>query len=269
MFWLKKMMGGLLMPMPLALALLFGGLILLCFTRRQRLGKALSALSFFILLLFSLQPVANFLLIPLERHYPPIPETTSLDYILVLGNGHSSDPAIPLTSQPSRAAMARIMEGIALKQRHPQAKLVVSGNSPYDPVSCARMYAKVAEYYGIPASDIILIEDAFDTQDEINHYKALIGEHSAALVTSASHMPRAMRMAKQALLNVIAAPTDFQGKQPQSPLPFYAYLPKPEPLGDSEAAIHEWIGIVWNEGIQKVKSWSLSSTKTDMDQETP
>ena len=131
------------------------------------------------------------------------------------------------------------------------------------------MYAKVAEYYGIPASEIILIEDAFDTQDEINHYKNLIGEHSAALVTSASHMPRAMRMAKQAKLNVIAAPTDFQGKQPQTSLPLFAYLPKPENVQDSEAAIHEWLGIVWNEGIQKVKSWTLSSPKTDMDQETP
>ncbi len=269
MFWLKKMMGGLLMPMPLGLVLLFSGLILLCFTRRQRLGKALSALAFIVLLLFSLKPVANFLLIPLEQRYPPIQATDSIDYILVLGNGHSSDPAIPLTSQPSRAAMARIMEGIALKQRHPQAKLIVSGNSPYDPISCARMYAKVAEYYGIPASEIILIEDAFDTQDEINHYKNLIGEHSAALVTSASHMPRAMRMAKQAKLNVIAAPTDFQGKQPQISLPLFAYLPKPENVQDSEAAIHEWLGIVWNEGIQKVKSWTLSSPKTDMDQETP
>jgi Uncharacterized conserved protein len=269
MFWLKKMMGGLLMPMPLALLLLLSGLVLLCFTRRQRLGKALSALAFVVLLLFSLKPVANFLLIPLEQRYPPIPETASIDYILVLGNGHSSDPAIPLTSQPSSTAMARIMEGIALKQRHPQAKLVVSGNSPYDPRSCARMYAMMAEYYGIPAAEIILIEDAFDTQDEINHYKTLIGEHSAALVTSASHMPRAMRMAKQAKLNVIAASTDFQGKQPQAPLPVYAYLPNPENLKDSEAAIHEWLGILWNEGIQKVKSWPLSSTKTDMDQETP
>ena len=39
MFWLKKWLGGLLMPLPFTLMLIVLGLLLLWFTRRQRLGK--------------------------------------------------------------------------------------------------------------------------------------------------------------------------------------------------------------------------------------
>ena len=266
MFWIKKMMGNLLMPMPLALTLLLVGLLLLLLTQRQRMGKVLCCLSWILLTLFSLFPVANHLLIPLEQQYPPFTEPAQIDFILVLGHGHTSDPAIPLTSQPSHTAMARIMEGIALKQRHPGARMILSGSTASDPVSCARMYAQIAEYYGIPASEIELVEGALDTRDEMQNYKRIIGNHKAALVTSASHMPRAMRMATSVGLNVIPAPTDFQAKRPQTDLPIYAYLPKPESLNDSEMALHEWLGLLWNELVQQVNNWTLSSTKTDVDQ---
>ena len=41
MFWLKKWLGGLFMPLPFTLMLIVLGLLLLWFTRRQRLGKSL------------------------------------------------------------------------------------------------------------------------------------------------------------------------------------------------------------------------------------
>ena len=246
MFWLKKWLGGLLMPLPLSILLILLGLLLLWLTRHQRWGKVLATLGLAVLLLFSLRPVSVDLLRPLEQQYPPLPRTEQVDFILVLGHGHVSDPTIPLTSQPISNAYARILEAIDIKRHNPQAKLVLSGNISSDPLSCAEMYARIAEYYGIPRSDMILIEDAYDTQDEIDHYGAIIGQHKAALVTSASHMPRAMGLLRGAGLHVVPAPTDYMGREAQRPIPSYGYLPEGRYLMYSETALHEWIGQLWH-----------------------
>ena len=218
MFWLKKWLGGLLMPLPFTLMLIVLGLLLLWFTRRQRLGKSLCTLGTLLLLTLSLRPVSVELLRPLEQQFPPFPASQSVDFILVLGHGHVSDPTIPLTSQPISNA-----------------------------------YARIAEHYGIPRRDMILIEDAYDTHDEVTRYQGVIGNQVAALVTSASHMPRAMALARQLNLRVIPAPTDYQGRLAQALIPSHGYLPQGRYLMYSEMALHEWIGAIWHQWRQQSK----------------
>lgn len=246
MFWLKKWLGGLIMPLPLALTLLIIGLLLLWWTRRQRLGKLFCSLGTLLILLCALRPVSVAILRPLEQSYPPFDGKTQVDYILVLGHGHVSDPTVPVTSQPTSTAYARVMEAIELKRQQPAAKLIFSGNISSDPISCAEMYARIAEHYGIDRKEMTLIEDAFDTQDEITRYKALIGDHPAALVTSASHMPRAMDLARGVGLHVTPAPTDYMARLPQREIPSWGYMPEGRYLLFSETAWHEWIGRVWH-----------------------
>ena len=91
MFWLKKWLGELLMPLPFTLTLIILGLLLLWFTRRQRLGKAFCTLGTLLLIVFSLRPVSVELLRPLEQQNPPLPASQSVDFILVLGHGHGSE----------------------------------------------------------------------------------------------------------------------------------------------------------------------------------
>lgn len=246
MFWLKKWLGGLMMPVPLALTLLLIGLLLLWWTRRQRLGKTLCTAGTLLLLLCALRPVSVAMLRPLEQTYPPFDAKTRVDYILVLGHGHVSDPSVPVTSQPTPTAYARVMEAIELKRQQPAAKLIFSGNISSDPISCAEMYARIAEHYGIERKEMILVEDAFDTQDEINRYKTIIGDHPAALVTSASHMARAMDLARGVGLQVTPAPTDYMARLPQREIPGWGYMPEGRYLQFSETAWHEWIGRLWH-----------------------
>ena len=87
LFIIKKWIGGLLMPLPFALCILFISLILLFFTQKQKLAKTMALFSFLILLIFSVLPTAYYLSKPLERKYPPLlVAEQSLDYILVLGS---------------------------------------------------------------------------------------------------------------------------------------------------------------------------------------
>ncbi|MFY3757980.1 envelope biogenesis factor ElyC, partial [Escherichia coli] len=69
LFNLKKFIGGIMMPLPALLLLMALALALLWFTRWQRSGKVILSLSWLFLLLFSLQPVADRLLRPIEATY--------------------------------------------------------------------------------------------------------------------------------------------------------------------------------------------------------
>jgi len=245
LFMLKKWLGLLLMPLPFCAVLLFVGLFLLWLTRWQKSGKLLISVATIVLITFSVRPTSVVLNRPLEQMYPPFPDKQSVEFIVVLGHGHVSDPTVPLASQLTEAASARIQEALRIKRLNPNAKLILSGSVAGDPVSGAEMYARVAEANGVARSDMTLIENARDTAEESALDSELVRGHSVALVTSASHMPRAMELFHAVGVNPIPAPTQYVGRQEQTSVPAYGYLPSGRYLMYSEMALHEWIGQVW------------------------
>jgi len=70
LFTLKKVIGGLLLPLPFLLLLMALGILLLWFTDWQKSGKTMISVSWLLLLLLSLQPLADRLLLPLDNRYP-------------------------------------------------------------------------------------------------------------------------------------------------------------------------------------------------------
>jgi uncharacterized SAM-binding protein YcdF (DUF218 family) len=124
--------------------------------------------------------------------------------------------------------------------------MIFSGSVAGDPISGAEMYARVAEANGVPRDEMTLIENAKDTEEEVALDSQLIASHPTALVTSASHMPRAMSLFHQVGINPIPAPTQYVGRKEQSEIPAYGYLPSGRYLMYSEMALHEWIGQLWN-----------------------
>lgn len=61
-----------------------------------------------------------------------------------------------------------------------------------NPVSTAEAGARVAESLGVPRSAIITLDSPKDTEEEAAAVKQAIGDAPFLLVTSASHLPRAM-----------------------------------------------------------------------------
>ena len=95
LFTLKKIVGGLLLPLPALLLLIGIGIALLWFSRFQRTGKLCVSLGWLLLTLLSLQPVADSLLKPIEDTYPTWRGEQPVNYVVVLGGGDTAMDCVP------------------------------------------------------------------------------------------------------------------------------------------------------------------------------
>ncbi len=241
MFALKKAIASLFMPFPLFLFFL---LIAFLFWYRKEEAKA-KALFLFALLwisFLSYAPFSSLLLLPLENRYPKYERTVSeARYIHVLGSGHVSNPKLPLSSQIGLVSLSRVIEGVHLYKRTPGMKLIFSGYGGKDPISNARKNSELAIAMGVDPHDIIVLESPKDTEEEAIAAKTIVADAPLILVTSASHMERASSFFRQKGIAIIEAPTDFQVKTTDTLWQF----PSAEGLSRSEAAFHEYLGLVW------------------------
>lgn len=245
MFELKKVVSALLMPLPALLLIGLLGLVLISFTTKRKTGCFVVLFSFVGIFCVAFQPVSTKLLMPLEReHKAFLPVSGTIDYVMVLGNGHIVDDEIPPTSQLSRAALMRLTEGIRILRMYPGAKLILSGYAGGSETSHARMMANVALAIGVAKSDIILLEDAKDTWEEARQAAAFVQQKNIVLVTSASHMSRSLYEFHAAGIKPIPAPTNFLASE-EITQAWDKYSPKARYLEQTEVFWHEYLGSIW------------------------
>ena len=231
-----------LMPLPGLLLIGFIGLFILWFSKRKGFASLLLTFSLVGIFLLSFQPITAPLLKSTERIYPSyISPEAPVEYILVLGNGHVVDDDISPISELSRAAVMRLTEGIRIYRMYPGAKLILSGYKGGTSVSHARMMARVALSLGVNKSDILLLESARDTHEEAIQTLNSVGNKTLVLVTSASHMPRAMTEFKKLGMNPTPAPTNYLAHS-EIKQPWEKYAPKAKYLEQSERFWYEQMG---------------------------
>ncbi|MFA0086321.1 envelope biogenesis factor ElyC [Vibrio sp. 10N.261.51.F12] len=265
MFELKKIVSSLLMPLPAMLILGFLGLALIMFTARRRIGCMIILVSLCGIFLIAFQPLSSRLLMPLERQYKPfLPINETIDYVMVLGGGHTVDDDLPPTSQLSRTSLMRLSEGIRIMRMYPGAKMILSGYAGGTDVSHARMMAKVALGLGVAKSEIILLETAKDTWEEARQATAFVKNRKLVLVTSASHMQRAMYEFESAGLVPYPAPTNFLA-QKDIEQAWQKYTPQARYLEQTERYWHETMGLAW----QRLRDWVASEGVSSTDELTP
>ncbi|WP_232818174.1 ElyC/SanA/YdcF family protein [Zobellella maritima] len=204
-------------------------------------------LSLTALLLLATRPVANALLRPLESRYPPHQQASAPvpDDIIVLGAAVVADPGLPLLSRLSQAGLARITEGVRLAHLYPEARLILTGYSGGEAMSSAELYGEVAQALGVAPERLLQLPQPKDTAEEASLVSPLIDQRQALLVTSASHMPRAMALFAAAGSRPHAAPVGHLAKESRAGLPSYSYLPRARYLWRSETAWHEYLGSAW------------------------
>jgi uncharacterized SAM-binding protein YcdF (DUF218 family) len=245
MFLFKKVVAQFLFPMPLCLALCVTGLALLWFSNKQKAGRVLVTLGVLLLIALSSVPVANALLLPLERRYPTYVKQggAPVKFVVVLGGGHDSDRALPVSSQLGDESLKRLVEGIRVYRANPGSKLILSGGHWLDPVPHATLLSEAAADLGIRATDIVLESESRDTEDEARLLAPMLGTNRFVLLTSASHLPRAMALFEKEGLKPEPAPAGHLVKAshrgPDS------YFPGSKGLRRAETAFYEYMGAAW------------------------
>jgi len=240
-FALKKLIGFWMLPLSLCILLMTLGLIFLWLNKYKTVGKSLCTAGLVALLLLSWNPSANLLLRPIEHQFPIFDTQQTVDYVLVLGNQVNADNQMPVTSHLSNTALERLLEGLRILKTQPNSKLIVSGYDGGASKSCAEVYAEVAIILGTDPARIIQMPNPKDTQEEAEEAKTIVGSSKIALVTSASHMPRALKYFKMNNINAIPAPTNHLTPRAHNS----SWKFDSEGLLKSERAFYETLGRIW------------------------
>lgn len=271
MFVLKKLLGHFLMPLPLSLALLTLGLWFAA-RRRPWAGRASLALGWLLLVAAGNRGVSTVLTASLENHYAPVPpavfsdeepeqsspetwpeELRAAGFVAVLGGGHGDATSLAAGQRLSPSARARLVEGVRLALALPDTWLVVSGprnTSDPDvdglpPETHARVLANAAVELGFPRSRIVEIDTARDTAEEVAALQRLAGEEPVALVTSAWHLPRAMKLAHDVGLAAFPCPSDYLGGRDARPDRLSWVTWDADSLMNTTRAWREYVGQAW------------------------
>lgn len=248
MFILKKIISGIIMPLPAVMILLALGLILIWPLKKKKMGWIVAAISFLFFLLLGYGIIGDLMLNDLENRYPAptgIESHTSVKWVVVLGGGMNSDPRLPITSQLSNGSAVRTIEGVRIYRCLKDAKLLFSGGPVFNPVPEGEGMAQLALALGVPRDEMMTEILSRDTEEQARLIKSLVGADSIFLVTSAVHMPRSMALFGKAGIPCIAAPTDFLCKKelqfnPGRLFPGYSGFRK------AEAGWHEYLGMYYS-----------------------
>ncbi|AGY92736.1 hypothetical protein SPICUR_09075 [Spiribacter curvatus] len=262
MFFFTKLAGALLKPLSLVVIALLVGLLMAALTRFRRSGLALMGVTTLSLALISWWPVSNSLMAPLEGGYPPLAVSTPAEpteqmlpqdvaVIVVLGGGAVDDPSLPLSAQLSATSLQRLIEGIRLWRMRPDALLVTSGALPRGR-SQAAIAADMAVALGVPRAQIRMLPAARNTDEEAAAYAEWVstrddntaGLRQPLLVSSASHLPRAVAAFEHEGIEPRPAPTAYRAIPQRFARPG-DFAPSADDLRTTEAAWHEYLGRVW------------------------
>ncbi|KAF2517536.1 envelope biogenesis factor ElyC [Flavobacterium salilacus subsp. salilacus] len=214
--------------------------------KRKKTARLFLIFAVLDMFLFSVTPLPVYLMRNLEQRYAPVKAENIHEKlpVIVLGGGHVNDPDLPNIHQLSEVALSRLTEGVRLYTKMEGTTLILSGySSKPNETSQAEVMAKTAVSLGVQPKDTIMLTKPANTWEEAIELKKRLGnENKFILVTSASHMARAIQTFKSQGLQPIAAPANFQIKKgPRTVL--YNWLPSYSKLKYTEKALHEYVGM--------------------------
>ncbi len=242
---IKKIFTLLVYPTSLLAIITIAFIYLLIRGKVKKWHKIVFIASFSLVFVLTSQPVSSLLISSLENNYQSLTDSATIannQYIIVLGGGFTKGTNLPALSQLSSASLARLIEGMRLKQLNPSATLLFSGGNNHissDTSTEADIYQFAYRTMSKDTSKQILSRLPHNTQFEATEVYKLIGNKPAILVTSAYHMPRAMYLFEKTGCNVTAAPCEFLVKE----VNYIPDLPNSYSIKQFEMALHEFIGI--------------------------
>ena len=229
-----------LSSLTLSLLLMGTGVMLMIFSKKQRVAKILITAGFGFLLIISMPLTLEDMNKPLSAFELPA-AVSNVRYVVVLAGGYNWNKRVPLSSQFNYHGLVRLVEGIRLSRRFPNAKLILSGGPGNSAIPEAVLMKQLAIQLGIDPHNIISETKSLNTADEIRLIKPIVEGSNFILVTSAVHMPRALSLCHKHGLSPIAAPTGFlQASQNDK----WIGLPNTRNIDKLDIVLHEYIAML-------------------------
>jgi len=223
-----------------------GAVALLLRWRRTGVVLIWTALLGFLLIGFG--PVGSILMRPLEDSFPrpsdDMPEPTG---IIMLG-GFVSYPSVTRGAISLTQDGERLSETAALARRYPNATVVISGANFGAPEEMAEgmISANFLVQLGVEKSRIVLESRALSTAENAAFTRDLVMPQPGQrwlLVTSASHMPRAVGSFRRAGFPVVPYPVGYTTAGISRDY-WMIGLQVSTNLVRADIAFHEWLGLL-------------------------
>lgn len=245
MFILSKIFAFLSSPANLLLLLLCAGAILLLAGRS--LGRRLAVGVCGCMLLLAIVPVGTALTALLEDRFPRPDPPSRVDGIVVL-SGFMDPLLTKQRGQPAiKGGVERVLEFMRLGRTFPQARMIFSGGSGavFTPELREADNARdLLDELGFDTARVTFERDSRNTWENAVMSRALADPKPGEvwiLVTSASHMPRAVGCFRKAGFPVLPWPVDYATPGLALIRPGFNLAGG---LGGFNGAAREWLGLV-------------------------
>jgi uncharacterized SAM-binding protein YcdF (DUF218 family) len=221
--------------------------------KRLRWVRLLILSSLLLLIAISSPLIATPLIGSLEAWYQPPRLTPSdrFDAIVVLGGGIDENGSLRPTTEPSSSSRNRTTCGVDLYQQGYAPTLVLTGGDarifgtgPQEAVEMKRWAVRL----GVPESATMIDTEARNTYENATGTKRLLGASSILLVSSASHLPRAVPVFTKQGFRVTPAPCDYVSRnlprESWDDIDPFDFMPNDGALQHTKEAVAEVAGIV-------------------------
>lgn len=215
LFFIKHLISRFLHPVPILVLLFLAGLILRRFEKTRKFAKfvLIADAVLFAVMFFG---VFNFALKGLETKYKPFDgdnaalcEELRGAVVTVLGQGLETED-LPARHCDNDCLRQRISEGAYVAHAIPDSTLLISmsGDASYEhKQEAVRQFAAT---YGFETNRVAFYIGARDTNEEAESTMEFAGTNKVVLVTSASHMPRSMRIFRRYGCTPTPAPCEYK-----------------------------------------------------------
>jgi uncharacterized SAM-binding protein YcdF (DUF218 family) len=255
-FGLYKFVKYGLYPLTWVVVLLSATAVLALFPfspKRLRWVRLLILACLLLLITISSPLIATTLIGSLEAWYqpPPLTPPDRFDAIVVLGGGVDEKGTLRPATELSSFSRNRTTCGVALYQRGHAPTLVLTGGDgrvfgtgPQEAVEMKQWAIRL----GVPESATIIDIEARNTYENATGTKRLLGPASILLVSSASHLPRAVPVFTKQGFRVTPAPCDYVSqnlpREGWDEIEPFDFMPRDIALQHTREAVEEVAGIV-------------------------
>lgn len=219
-FFVASKLIGALLRSDTWVVIALAGIVLALILQRRRTALWISSVTLGLLVALSTLPLGDLLLQPIERRDPANPSLDVVDGIIVLGGGEAARASAYWGQVQLKEGAERFTAAMELARRFPEAQVLFAGGSGAlrDVVGAATSEASIAERFfteqGLAPERLLLEGQSRNTAENARLSLTLAdpaADETWVLVTSAFHMPRAMRSFEAAgWEGLVAWPVDYR-----------------------------------------------------------